>query len=119
LNSDIFQELKSEALQFSKKRNWTRYHNPKNLSMAIAVEAAELMEILQWWTIEESRDKSSKKLIKKKIEGEVADILIYILHLANSLDINLENAVKTKLKLNEGRFTDKVVSDLERNGFSK
>ncbi|MCE7737369.1 MAG: nucleotide pyrophosphohydrolase [Candidatus Heimdallarchaeota archaeon] len=114
---DIFNNLKTIAKEFSTKRNWLKYHNPKSLSMAITIESAELMEIFQWWTNEESTTRSMDPNIKIDIEGEVADIMIYILHLANTLNINLEDAVKSKLEFNEMRFTDEVVSSLETNNF--
>lgn len=119
MTADIFEDLKQEAYEFSEKRNWLQYHNPKSLSMAISVEAAELLEIFQWWTIEESYERASKMDTKKAIESEVADIIIYILHLANTLNINLEDSIKSKLRLNEIRFSDEYVSDLEDRNFNK
>ncbi len=119
MTSDIFENLKQKALTFSEKRNWLQYHDPKSLSMAIAVESAELMEIFQWWTNEESRTRSLDDDTKNSIKSEIADIIIYILHLANTLDINLEQSIITKLELNEERFSDNYVSDLEKNKFNK
>ena len=87
--------------------------------MAITIEAAELMEIFQWWTLEESITRSNDPKVKDDVEGELADILIYILHLANKLDINLEAAVNLKMQFNEMRFTEEYVSNLERNNFKK
>lgn len=119
MTSDIFEELKQKAHTFSEKRNWIQYHNPKSLSMAISVEAAELLEIFQWWTIEESKDRSLDNNIKGAIESEIADIIIYILHFANVMDINIEQSILSKLKLNEARFSTEYVSDLENNNFNK
>ena len=119
LPEDIFDDLKILAKDFSTKRKWLKYHNPKSLSMAIAIESAELMEIFQWWTNEESTTRSIDPNIKTDIESEVADIIIYILHLANTLNIDLEAAVKSKLESNNMRFTDEVVSSLEESNFNK
>lgn len=119
MSEDIFDNLKTLAKDFSAKRKWLKYHNPKSLSMAIAIESAELMEIFQWWTNEESATRATDSNVKSDIESEVADIIIYILHLANTLNIDLEAAIRTKLDSNDLRFTDEVVSSLEESNFNK
>lgn len=85
-------------------RNWEPYHSPKNLSMSIAIEAAELMEHFQWLTIEESRAiiKEPDKL--ERIKDEIADIAIYLLSLSNALNIDLSAAILEKLERNKERY---------------
>ncbi len=101
---DIFDKLKKRVKQFVQERKWDNYHNPKNLSMSIAIEAAELMEIFQWLTIQESNEigKNEKEFIH--LQEEIADIMIYCISLANQLNINLERAINNKVDKNEIRF---------------
>jgi NTP pyrophosphatase (non-canonical NTP hydrolase) len=93
------QELKNQVSKFTKDRNWGHSHNPKNLSMSIAIEASELMEIFQWLNEEESRDimNSSEAIHLKE---ELADVMIYCLSLANKLDIDVSAAIEEKIKKN-------------------
>ncbi len=99
-------DLKEKVQKFVSDRNWEQYHNPKNLSMSISIEAAELMEEFQWIDIEESR-KSNEKDNFNNIKEELADIMIYCLSLANSLDIDVAKAIINKLEKNEMRFPAK------------
>ena len=94
--------------KFVKERDWDVFHTPKNLSMALAGEAGELVEIFQWLTAEESFDvmKSSEKA--KQIRHELADILYYTLRIADRLDIDLEKALVEKLKQNAKRYPVKL-----------
>lgn len=90
------QEIKSKIAKFAKERDWFQYHNPKNLSMSIAIEASELMEIFQWSTAEESWD-ISRSNVRTHIEEELSDVMIYCLSLANQLDIDVASAIQDKL----------------------
>ena len=92
-------ELRKEILKFRNTRDWGQYHNPKDLAISISLEAAELLENFQW--------KNNKEAIKKnnkKIEKEISDIYIYLNLLVDELDINLEKAVKEKLKENAKKY---------------
>ena len=95
-------KIKQKLKKFSDERNWDEYHNPKNLSMALSVEASELVEIFQWLTIEESKSLNDKQIQATK--EELADILIYLIRIADKLDINLEKAVEKKIKLNAKKY---------------
>jgi len=95
-------KIKQKLKKFSNERNWDGYHNPKNLSMALSVEASELVEIFQWLTIEESKSLNDKQIQATK--EELADILIYLIRIADKLDINLEKAVEQKIKLNAKKY---------------
>lgn len=83
------QELKELVAQFREERGWGKHHTPKNLSMSIAIEAAELMELFQW-------DEYTKKE-DNKISQELADVLIYCFNLADTLNIDIANAFRSKL----------------------
>lgn len=97
------QEIKEKVKKFVAERNWTTEHNPKNLSMCIAIEAAELMEIFQWVSNEESWniDKSDEFI---HLQEELADVLIYCMSLANQLNIDVSAAIEDKMNKNEKRF---------------
>lgn len=93
------QELKELIFQFAKRRNWVHYHTPKNLSMALTVEAGELMEIFMWLKENEIQDllKSKKR---EAVCDELADIVTYALELANVMEIDLADAIKRKYEKN-------------------
>ena len=96
--------LQEKVQNFIQKRDWEQFHSPKNVSMSIAIESAELMELFQWRTTQES---SMKDLISKKrpeIEDEVADIMIYLLSFVNVCEIDLYDAVIKKIERNKTRF---------------
>lgn len=90
--------LKRALRDFAAARDWRRYHTPKNLAMAMIVEAAELVEHFQWSTPEESLNPAPEKLAE--IRDEVADTLIYLVELADVLDIDLIAAARDKIKKN-------------------
>jgi len=98
------EQLKSEIRAFADARNWEIFHTPKNLSMAVSGEAGELVAEFQWLTEAESRldALSAEKL--SDIEMEIADVAIYLLRLADVLEIDITAAVRKKLKINENRF---------------
>jgi dCTP diphosphatase len=97
-----FEALKQRLETFVHERDWDQFHSPKNLSMALAVEAAELMEHFQWLTQEQSNNLPPDKLAE--VEHELADILIYLLRLATRLDIDLFAAAQRKMDLNERKY---------------
>ncbi|MDI6746219.1 MAG: nucleotide pyrophosphohydrolase [Rhodocyclaceae bacterium] len=94
--------LKLALRDFAAARDWQQYHTPKNLAMAMIVEAAELVEHFQWATPEESRAPSPEKLAA--IRDEVADTLIYLVELADALDIDLIAAAKDKIAKNALKY---------------
>lgn len=101
------QQLKEKVAAFVAERDWGQYHTPKNLSMSIAIEAAELMEHFQWLTVEQSRSLSPRALTD--IGEELADIVIYSLSMANALGLDLTTTVLAKMEKNIRKYpSDKV-----------
>jgi len=98
------QSLQSEIRRFVEEREWEKYHTPKNLIMALAGEVGELTEIFQWLTAEESQNVMSDGNSAQKVRHEVADVFVYLLRLADKLNINLEEAVREKLILNQQKY---------------
>ncbi len=92
--------LANELAQFATDRDWHRFHNPKNLSMALAAEAGELLEQFQWLTPEEAEDHAPSEAAA----DEIADILIYVVRLASVADVDLDKAVRRKLAKNRDRY---------------
>lgn len=88
--------------KFSKDRDWEQYHNPKNLIMALNGEVGELNEIFQWLDFEESQN--IKGDVLEHTKEEVADIAIYLLRICMKLNINLEDAIISKMKKNELKY---------------
>lgn len=88
---------------FAQDRDWEQFHTPKNLAMALSVEASELLEIFQWLTAEQSATvmESSKA---QQVRDEVADVLLYLLRLADVLDLDLDNGLERKIAENESRY---------------
>ena len=97
-------ELKLEIRSFADARGWEIFHTPKNLSMAVAGEAGELVSEFQWLTTEESLkvNLTPKKLLDIKME--IADVAIYLFRLADVLDVDISEVIRQKMKINEGRF---------------
>lgn len=94
--------LKLRIREFARAREWERYHTPKNLAMAMIVEAAELVEQFQWLTPEESATLSAEK--HEAVRQEVADVLIYLIRLADILDIDLLDAATAKIEINARKY---------------
>ena len=97
-------ELRALVHQFVSARDWQPYHSPKNLSASIAIEAAELVEIFQWMTCEDSRQAASDPVVYEHARQELADVMIYCLSLANALDMDLGQAIYDKMKLNQIKY---------------
>jgi dCTP diphosphatase len=97
-------DLRQRVAGFIAARRWEQFHDPKNLSAAIAIEAAELMEHFQWLTGEESLAAVQDEAKRAAVAEELADVLIYALSLANALDVDVSAAVLAKLERNEERF---------------
>jgi len=89
---------------FAGNRNWHQYHTPKNLSMALAGEAGELLAEFQWLTPEQSMKESLNKKQLANIELEIADVAIYLIRLADVLGVNIADVVNKKITINESRF---------------
>ncbi len=98
------EDLKAKIRAFADERDWGQFHTPKNLSMAIAGEAGELVAEFQWLTTEQSElgALSAEKL--SDIELEIADVSIYLIRLADVLNIDISSAIRKKMEINETRF---------------
>jgi len=99
--------LRDRLRRFAAERDWYQFHSPKNLAMALIAEAGELIEHFQWIGEEESANLTPEQ--RKAVEGELADVLIYLVRLADKLDVDLASAAISKMALNEVRYpADKV-----------
>ncbi len=96
------EKLQKRLQAFADARDWNQFHSPKNLSMALVVEAAELAEHFQWLTQEESAQLPAERL--EKVGEELADIFVYLVRLADRLGIDLPAAVDRKIELNEKKY---------------
>jgi NTP pyrophosphatase (non-canonical NTP hydrolase) len=96
--------LRRAVADFVNERDWQPFHTPKNLSMSIAIEAAELMERFQWLTTEEAQAAVEDFAERDAVADELADITIYCLSLSNALDLDVSAAVLRKLQTNEHRY---------------
>ncbi len=93
-------KLKDRILDFAKAREWEQFHSPKNLSMAISAESAELMEHFLWQTAESSFQEVMNEPLRQKITEEIADILIFAIEFANVAEIDITNAILDKMHKN-------------------
>lgn len=98
------EELKQRVQAFIAERDWHQFHAPKNIAMSIAIEAAELMEHFQWLTLAESAAVKDDPALMSEIRDELADVTCYILDMASALDIDLADAVRSKLKANAVKY---------------
>ena len=97
-------ELKSRILSFVRERDWEQFHAPKNLSMALAAEAAELMEHFLWTTPEKSREIALDPAKRSKIAEELADVVIYAFEFANATGLDVAGAVEGKMAANALKY---------------
>lgn len=94
--------LTRELRQFAAARNWEQFHSPKNLASAVSVEAAELLEHFQWLTEEQSRNLDAAT--KQAVGQEIADVLLYLLQLADKLGLDVAQEAQKKLVLNAVKY---------------
>ena len=97
-------EIKTRVLAFARERDWEQFHAPKNLSMALAAEAGELMEHFLWATPEASRSIANDAAKRKKIEEELADVVIYALEFANVTGLDVAAAIEAKMAANAKKY---------------
>lgn len=100
--ADSLDELNRRLVAFARARDWEQFHSPKNLAMALIAECAELVEHFQWLTEEESRTLSPDT--RAKVADELADVLVYLVRIADRLDIDLLAATERKLADNEAKY---------------
>lgn len=95
-------QLRDALRKFAEERDWDQYHSPKNLASALSVEAAELLERFQWLTEDQSRNLPPEEL--QKVREEMADVLNYLVRLADKLDVNLLEAAREKIEKNAQKY---------------
>ena len=95
-------EIRERLNSFANERDWDRFHSPKNLSMALSVEAAELLEHFQWLT--EAQSLSADAVDRGAVAKEIADIQIYLVMLADKLGVDIERAVHEKIDANANKY---------------
>ena len=96
--------LREVIREFVNAREWQQFHSPKNLSMALAIEAAELMEHFQWISIDESRAIAHNQQKRHDVGEELADVICYALALANALELDVSETVLAKMVRNELKY---------------
>jgi NTP pyrophosphatase (non-canonical NTP hydrolase) len=97
-------ELRQRVADFVAARDWEKFHAPKNISMALAIEAAELMEHFQWITAQASRQVGADRDKLAAVGEEMADVFCYLLALANELDVDLAETLQAKMVKNEQKY---------------
>ncbi len=111
------QQIKDLATQFAKERDWEQFHDPKNLSMSISIEAAELMEKFQFFTNEESVQIAQS--YKEQVSHELADVLAYVLRFSAMTGIDLASTLAEKIKLNEKKYPIQKVKGNDYGKYTK
>ena len=96
-------KIKQKINKFVKDRDWEQFHSPKNLAMALSVEASELVEIFQWL-----KDSDIKKVDKEKVSQELADIFFYLLRIAEKMNIDIEKSFYKKMIKNIKKYPVKL-----------
>jgi dCTP diphosphatase len=99
---DVLRELRDALRAFAADRDWDQFHTPANLAIALAVEAGELLEHFQWMAGPQATAPDPAKL--REIESEIADVLIYLVRLADKLEIDLRQAASTKMARNAEKY---------------
>ena len=94
--------IRDALRRFAADRDWDQFHSPKNLALALSVEAGELLEHFQWLTDEESRSLSITRI--QKIRQELGDVLLYLIRLADKLGVDLTEAATMKMELNARKY---------------
>jgi NTP pyrophosphatase (non-canonical NTP hydrolase) len=111
--SEALRALQLRIAEFAAARDWEPFHSPKNLAMALSVEAAELVEEFQWLTEEQSRALDAER--RERVRLELADVFIYLLRIADKLGVDLVAAASDKIALNEKKYpADRVRGDARK-----
>lgn len=103
-----FAQLQARLYTFACERGWGRYHCPKNLVMSLAIEVGELLECFQWLTDAQASKVKHHPAKLAHVRSELADVLIYLIHLADALDVDLLAAVRDKIEVNKHRYPPTV-----------
>jgi dCTP diphosphatase len=105
------EDIRLRLAAFARERNWDQFHTPKNLSMALAAESAELLEIFQWLTDEQSKAIVDNEKEMALVRQEIADVLIYLVRLADKLGVDIETAVLDKIADNAKKYPIELAKD--------
>ncbi len=100
--TDSLDELRERQRRFAAERDWEQFHVPKNLAMSVAIEAAEIMEHFQWLTADQSARLDASA--RREVAHEIADVLLYLVRLADVLDIDMAAAAREKIALNALKY---------------
>ena len=103
-NDTVINDLKRNVENFVDEREWRQFHNPKNLSMSIAIESAELMELFQWLSKKESIKAMSSGKLRRNAIDEISDVFIYLIAFCNENDIDINQAIDQKMKKNKKKY---------------
>jgi NTP pyrophosphatase (non-canonical NTP hydrolase) len=109
MGGDVITDLQRRLRDFSAERAWEQFHTPKNLAMALAGEVGEVLEIFQWLTPDEAATVMQDPEAAHDVRDELADVAIYLLRLADVLDVDVADAVRAKIERNDDRFPTDVV----------
>ena len=101
------QELIKDLREFARERDWEQFHSPKNLAMALSVEVAEIVEIFQWLTQEESRNLTPENI--DKVKQEIGDVMIFLTNLADKFGIDPLRAAREKIVMNRLKYPIELV----------
>jgi NTP pyrophosphatase (non-canonical NTP hydrolase) len=112
-SADSLSDLAVTLRAFARARDWEQYHTPKNLAMALAGETGELLACFQWLTPDEAARIMQDPGAAAEVESELADVLQYLIRLADILGIELAEAVRKKVRLNESRFPPNAAAGAE------
>lgn len=104
---DSLECLRDRLREFAREREWDQYHTPKNLSMALIAEAAELVEHFQW--VDGSQSHLLEEKTRPAVEEELADILIYLVRISDKLDVDLYRAAERKIAINGRKYPAELV----------
>jgi dCTP diphosphatase len=99
---DSLDDLRERLRRFAAERDWDQFHTPKNLAMSVAIEAAEIMEHFQWLTAAQSARLDTAA--RREVAREIADVLLYLVRLADVLDIDMAAAAREKIGLNAQKY---------------
>lgn len=111
--------LLNQLRAFNQERNWEQFHSPKNLTMALQIEAGELAEHFLWLSTEQSREVKTNEVLMAKISDEVADVMAYLMNLCDQLDIDPLTALENKIPRNAAKYPVEKVKRLSDAGQAK
>jgi len=108
-------DIKARITKFIKERDWTKYHNPKDIAISISIEASELLELFQWTKEQDAKEITSNPKKRQNIADELADIIIYCLSLSIAADIDVSQAISEKIDKNIAKYpVDKIKGDYKK-----